>query len=784
MATSIFFDGKTTAVPGVYTKVDASGLEAVGVGATGVVALIGTGEGGRPVDDGTTKMTADDLLRFSNSQAVRDVFRSGDLREAGSMSFAPSTDADIPGGAQQLICLKVNPSTQGSLVVADIDGGTALTITSKDYGAFTDEINVTITDDTAVSESINAKKVVVKDATTTETFLQVGQVESGATQMFTLRYDAPSSVGVTGWATMTSEVISVTAPAVSGLRANGTLTLTETSNLNGRQGTVSVTSGAANEGKTIILFGSAGAGLLTETLTLDATGAASGDVNFSSLFYGVYAPDIAVDATLAFTLAGANVVVAAADKVSSGLYCRSMFVANTTISLSAAGADNVVVYGLSSTGAAASELIAVGGTSSTSWSRIDFIGTDDLDTSGGNPVLSAVAALSNNDVQSSLQKVRDYYSARLVAGEASAAGTYSGFTFDLKSSQTTLDPALLDVTAAALDIDGAAKGFPAILNAVVTVLNTSGLVTAARGTTNKRPANIATAAFLSGGSEGTATSSHYQTALDLLKSIDVSTIVPLTGDPAIHALLNEHCVYMAGQGKSERDGIVGLVALTGSSPATPIVPPTKNSLKDQILALNSRHLRACAQSITRFNTAGTETVFAPYFQAVIAACMQAGSSVGTSLTRKTANVTAIAQDTTWSPTDDANELIQAGLWFMESHRTGIRCVRNVTTYLQDNNIAFTEASVNEAANFAVFNFRNNLETIVGQKGFAGTVVAAKTAAEQILNLMQDEGVIVTYQGLSVELNVDTLVVGVEISPVIPVNFVTATIHLTAATISA
>lgn len=780
MATSIFFDGKTTAVPGVYTKVDASGLDAVGVGATGVVALIGTGEGGRPVDDGSTKMTADDLLRFSNPQAVRDVFRSGDLREAGSMSFAPSTDADIPGGAQQLICLKVNPSTQGSLAIADIDGGTALTIKSKDYGAFTDEINIKIVDATANSESIYAKTVTVSDASTTETFSEVGQIETGATQMFTLRYDEPTDADVYGWADMTAEVISVTAPAVSGLRANGTISLSGTSALS-QSGTATITSGVANAGKTIIVFGDAGAGLISETVILDATGAGTISTNFTTTLYGIYSPDLVANATITWSVGGA-VILTAATKVLGGLFCRTMFVANTTVSLSNVGTGSVVIYGLSATGAAASELVAKGTTSSTSWSRIDFIGLEGL--SAGSPDLTAVAALSNNDVQSSLQKVRDYYNARQVAGEASAAGTYSGFTFDLKSSQTTLDPALLDVTASALNIDGAVKGFPAILHAVVTVLNTSGLVTATRGTTNKRPANIATAAFLSGGSEGTATSSHYQTALDLLKSIDVSTIVPLTGDPAIHALLNEHCVYMAGQGKSERDGIVGLVALTGSTPTTPIVPPTKNSLKDQILALNSRHLRACAQSITRFNTAGTETVFAPYFQAVIAACMQAGSSVGTSLTRKTANVTAIGQDTTWSPVDDANELIQAGLWFMESHRTGIRCVRNVTTYLQDNNIAFTEASVNEAANFAVFNFRNNLETIVGQKGFAGTVVAAKTAAEQILNLMQDEGVIVAYQGLSVELNVDTLVVGVEISPVIPVNFVTATIHLTAATISA
>jgi hypothetical protein len=778
MATSIFFDGRTTSIPGAYTKIDASGLDTVGVGATGIVALIGTAVGGQPVDDGTTEMTADDLKRFITPQGVRNVYQSGNLREAGTMAFNPSTDPDIPGGAQQVVCLKVNPSTQSSLSVADIDGGVALTVKSEDYGAFTEEVNITITDGTAVSESINAKNITVKNTTVTETYTNVGEVSAGETQMLTLRYDEPTSASIYGWTTMTSEVISVTAPAISGLRSNGSITLTGTTALSGKTGTATIASAASNAGKTVAVFGTAGAGLISQSVTLDASGAGTISTNFSSALYGIYSPDLAADATITWSVGGA-VTLTAATKVLGGLFCQTMYVANTTVSLSNVGSNAVVIYGLSETGAVASELVAKGTTSSGSWSRIDFIGTEYL--SGGTPVLTGVVALSNNDVQSSLQKVRDYYNARQVSGVASAAGTYSGFTFVLKSAQTTLSPALLDVTASALDVDGTVKGFPAILNAVVAQLNASALVSATRGTTNKRPANIATPSFLSGGIEGIALASHYQTAIDLLKTIDVSTIVPLTGDSAVHAALNTHCVYMSGAGKSERDGIVGLVNYDGLNPTTNV--PTKSEIKSQVLALNSRHLRACGQSISRFNTAGTQTVFPPYFQAVIAAAMQAGSSVGTSLTRKTMNVIKVAQDSTWSPANDSDEMITAGLWFAESHRTGIRCVRNITTYLQDNNLAFTEASVNEAANVAVFNFRNQLEKTVGRKGFAGTLAATRAVATQILDIMVSEGVITQYQSLTIELNVDTLVVAVEIAPIIPINFVTATVHLVTVPIS-
>ena len=40
-ASSIFFNGRLISVPGAYTEVDASGLEAVGLGASGLVAEIG-----------------------------------------------------------------------------------------------------------------------------------------------------------------------------------------------------------------------------------------------------------------------------------------------------------------------------------------------------------------------------------------------------------------------------------------------------------------------------------------------------------------------------------------------------------------------------------------------------------------------------------------------------------------------------------------------------------------------------------------------------------------------
>jgi hypothetical protein len=63
--------------------------------------------------------------------------------------------------------------------------------------------------------------------------------------------------------------------------------------------------------------------------------------------------------------------------------------------------------------------------------------------------------------------------------------------------------------------------------------------------------------FLLGGSEGTATQTHWDTALDLLKTEDTQLISCVTYDPAVWAALSSHCSYMSTVGKKERLGFCG-----------------------------------------------------------------------------------------------------------------------------------------------------------------------------------------------------------------------------------
>ena len=111
-ATTIFFNGRLISVPGSYSEVDASGLEQVGLGASGIVAVLGTAEGGRPVSEISS---LSDYLRFTKPEAIRETFRSGNLREVGDFLFAPAKDPNILAGAQEVVAMKVNPATASSL---------------------------------------------------------------------------------------------------------------------------------------------------------------------------------------------------------------------------------------------------------------------------------------------------------------------------------------------------------------------------------------------------------------------------------------------------------------------------------------------------------------------------------------------------------------------------------------------------------------------------------------------------------------------------------------------
>ncbi|UCF48576.1 MAG: phage tail sheath subtilisin-like domain-containing protein [Myxococcales bacterium] len=762
MATSIFFNGRLISVPGSYSEVDASGLEQVGLGAAGIVAVLGTAVGGKPV---TALESIEDFIRFNKPESARRTFRSGDLREASDMLFAPGKDPDILGGAVEVIAMKVNPATQSAASFANVQGP-AMDVESVDYGAFTEQINVDIQDGTVQGKLL------------TITFEDVVEAvdDLGGDEIFTMNYVAPIA---DGWATMTAEV------AAGGvIKANGTRGV---AGLDGdvtpllAQGPVRIVSSNSGDTNDVVIYGlDASGNPVSETLTLTGTVAVDGSQVFGvgkvlgARAIGTTAGTVTIsDQVIPTTI---MTLAAGADQKKGLHYGTGMWVGNDVVSAVADGATtkDLILVGTSPTGTVILEKLTLTGavavTGSADFASLTAIVTGEVEAAR-TVTLSAVAVQTTPSVHDTLQKAIDYFNARQIVQT-----TVRGFVGVIETLDTGMAVTGLDVSVSAQNCFGATVAeFYADLWAVINWINTnSELITAsmASGATGGAPSNTTSPVFLQGGVEGTPTSTHWQDALDWLKRIRVNTIVPLTGDPAVHAAVDAHCAYMGGVGRNERDAVVGVQ----NSGLTDV--PTKAEAKAAIVDLNSRHIRAVAQAIERFGTDGTRQEFQPHFLACVIAGMQAGSDVGTPLTYKYTNTLAYRQDSSWNPVDDAEELVQAGLCFLENvEGQGRRVVRNITTHRSSNNLAFTEGSVNEAVNYAAYNFRTNMEFAVGRKGFSGTVNAGKSVALNTLGLLVDETILVAYRSLAVELIVDVMEVECEIAPVLPINFVKNTLHL-------
>lgn len=768
-ATTIFFNGRLISVPGSYTKVDASGLESAGLGASGIVALLGTSIGGKPysaVDEGDVK---GNLQVASRPSQPRNWFRSGDLKEGADMLFGPGADADIPAGAQEVVFVKVNPATASQATFNNADGA-ALVLDSADYGNFTTQINVQI-----AAGTTQGKLLTITFESTEETFDDVG----GDT-IFTLQYEA--STPADGFTTITAEI--------DASRVKTLFTRDQT----GLDGEVSnqvvagqaielVSSSASDTAVQVRIYGTDGSDVAQYAVyTLNGTTTVTTTETWNS-FHGIEV----IAGTLVGTLTVQNVAAAStiATLAPAGTEAAAEFtvdhaVAGTALSYvaSAASTARVTAFGLSAAGVFQTETVQLNGTTAVAgtalWSRVDGLALGEL-AAATTLTISGTSVDAVFNSLATIQKLADKFNSTL------------GYTFAIPtitnaSSYPATDLDFQTATSIKASAIMTAKGG---LAAIIAKLNSeSQLVVASKGSVASGPPdNTSSAVFLTGGHEGsavsgqegipTASATDWQNALDLLTKVRVNTVVPLTGDPAIHAKVKAHCEYMGGVGRSERDMVVGALntALDGL--------PSKAEVKSQIIDLNTRHARVVGQSIERYDTNGDRSEFLPPFTACVIAGMQAGSPVGTSLTHKFANVLKLSQSNTWNPVDDAEELIQAGLCMLETvDGIGRRVVRNVTTHLTSSNIAFTEASVNEAVNFSVYNFRETMERMVGKAGFAGSVNAAKGLAVNILGLLINVSII-AWRSLDIQLILDVLEVAVEIAPVLPINFVQSTIHLVA-----
>jgi hypothetical protein len=757
MATAIFFNGRRINIPGAFSRIDASALASTSPSAVGIVALIGEAEGGEPL---TVDESVSDMTRGGQ---IIDKFRSGPLKTASSFAFEPSTDEAIPGGAQRIVAVKVNPATQSTVTLADDLAADSVDLTSVDYGLFTTQINIEVAAGTTQGKLIT---VVFED--TTETFDDVG----GDTAM-TVAY-AP---GADGYDTMlgTLDATNFTALATK-LELDLTAEITD-ANPAGLPAAVEVVSANAGDTtQTVTIYGlGAGSVAQQETVTLNGVTPVPTTVftdwikvlgvAITGTTAGIVTVDDGAAGVIATLAAGANTtagIVQTTNTPAAGVL---------TITGGADAAEDVAIFGLDAAGAPVGERFdmtsaattPVVGTQVFSAIQVMALGDD------GGLILSASisvnAAQTAHSAFATVQRVTD----RL--------NSLDGFTATASvTNPTTFLMTDMDFVSA-VDLTGAGGAFLADLFAFIDKLESeSQFVSAARATgASAVPANTTAAVFLAGGIEGVTTITQWQAAFDLLRGRRVNIIVPLTSDAAVHALLATHLVDRAGTLRSEANGYIGIGTAADAG-------DTLANIKSRIQTIQTRHISALIQEPERFDPDdGLATFYPPFQLAAIAAGMQAGSPIGEPLTRKRPLVTDLRNDSSWSVENDIESLIDSGAMVAEKvDGVGIRFVRSITTYLADDNVVFSEMSANESANTAVFELRTSLEAKIGQRGLIGTVAALKGLANDRLGKLIDDEIIFAFRNLQVEQVGDVFPISVEIAPILPINFIPITVHLVAA----
>jgi hypothetical protein len=306
--------------------------------------------------------------------------------------------------------------------------------------------------------------------------------------------------------------------------------------------------------------------------------------------------------------------------------------------------------------------------------------------------------------------------------------------------------------------------------------------------------------YLTGGARGISSNSNWQAAFDLLLPQRRQGVVALIAEDltnlgygstatyaSVAAQLASHISQGNGIDKNEGGGYIGFKG-------------TLTELISQANTFNSADIQICAQTQQVLDVDGNSVVQPEWASAAIAAGMRAGMpEVGEPLTHKYFRTAAMDQDSSWDPLDrtDANMLIQNGVLFAETIRgKGTRWVRDLTTYVQDDNLAFMEGSVRDVARYISYGLRTFLEDrFTGIKNTPATASSIKEGAVAYLEAARGDNIIVdstddsgsvvrAYHNLRVNISGDIARVRVGIFPAVGINFQLTDIFLQLPTQSA
>lgn len=317
------------------------------------------------------------------------------------------------------------------------------------------------------------------------------------------------------------------------------------------------------------------------------------------------------------------------------------------------------------------------------------------------------------------------------------------------------------------------------LQAVIDWLNSAAssyLVATRSGTNVGLPSISVGAVFLTGGADGiTPTNENWQQAFDALQLEDVQWVVPLSSSASIHAMSDAHCSFMSTVGRKERRSIVGTSLATSDAAALLAAK-----------ALNSDRTGVVHLGFYDYDTAGNYTLFKPFILAAMLAAAFSGLNPGNALTNKSLKVRGLERKLR-NPTD-TDPLLDGGVIPVEDTPTGFRVVQSISTWLTDAKYNRRELSCGVATDFMVRAVREAVQGLIGAKGVPLTLSLCVSKAESVLTALavpepNGPGVLAgdaaspPFKNIKASLIGDRIALEWEASPVVPVNYITCTVHI-------
>ena len=778
MTRSITFNGQTQFKPGAISKINAQALAPIGLNTNGIVALIGESDGGAPGATGGVVTIDDPAL-------AKSLFRSGDLADAVRLAFDPSNDVRIPGGAFRVLAYKVNQSTQSTV---QLPGDEAL-LSDTASGTPTTTV-IALTTNTSMVVNAHAGRW-LKFPTTGSTELR--RIVSNTADTITVSPGFSAAPVATNpvqimqsQLTLTSADYGVHTEQVAvefeaGVTANTWVMTTtfedeteQTEEILGNSAfRIKYVGGPTEDSGTVDTSGDT----TGQTFTLDVASAPSLDdwagmfVRFSNGIQRLISSNSAADPSVVTLAAGHALSTAEQAEV------------NTTT----AEVINVT--------SAVANIVGANGVA-TSFTTAVLPTADDL----------SITFSANQSLRSFVDQINatTNYEATITDGVNPDTTLMNIFDFGTRNTG-------VDVRYDSVITPNDAGSFRKDLQDLIDLINDrSSLVVASRPTAGATEGSEIPAAtggvagtardvpvYLNGGVRGVSANSNWQAAFDELLLHRANHVVPLIAQDltnqgysstatfaSVAAQLSSHVDVANSSGKSERGGYIGMSG-------------TKTELISQAASFNNADIQIFGEKHTVLNVDGDLTEQEEWSAAVLAAGHRAGTSnVGEPLTFKFMKTFGVSRDTSWDPKaiTDVNQLLAGGVVFSEpGPNGGQRWVRDITTYLIDDNIAFMDGNTRDAVRFIAYEFRTDLENqFTGSRAIPATVAnirergAAKLQAlyndEVIVDSLDPEnpesGIIIPgWRRLRVSVTGNVAAVLVEVFPVTGIVFETIEIFL-------